>query len=104
MATDLERFVEAPGRDEKIKQVRAKIDELGVEYLYLQFVSVTGKIMGKGIPADHWEQVAKKGFQLVYGATVNLFTDRAGNYMGYVHAVALGERNWPVLLHAIPQP
>jgi glutamine synthetase len=83
MATDLERFVEAPGRDEKIKQVRAKIDELGVEYLYLQFVSVTGKIMGKGIPADHWEQVAKKGFQLVYGATVNLFTDRAGNYMGY---------------------
>ncbi|MDC3348091.1 glutamine synthetase family protein [Paracoccaceae bacterium] len=83
MATDLERFVEAPGRDEKIKQVRAKIDELGIEYLYLQFVSVTGKIMGKGIPADHWEQVAKKGFQLVYGATVNLFTDRAGNYMGY---------------------
>ena len=83
MATDLERFVEAEGRDEKIKQVRAKIDELGIEYLYLQFVSVTGKIMGKGIPADHWEQVAKKGFQLVYGATVNLFTDRAGNYLGY---------------------
>ena len=78
MATDLERFVEAPGRDEKIKQVRAKIDELGIEYLYLQFVSVTGKIMGKGIPSDHWESVAKKGFQLVYGATVNLFTDRAG--------------------------
>ena len=50
MATDLERFVEEPGRDEKIKEVRAKIDELGIEYLYLQFVSVTGKIMGKGIP------------------------------------------------------
>ncbi|MEL7204254.1 MAG: glutamine synthetase, partial [Pseudomonadota bacterium] len=51
---DIEKFVEADGRDEKIKQVRAKIDELGIEYLYLQFVSVTGKIMGKGIPADHW--------------------------------------------------
>ncbi len=81
--TDLEGFVEAEGRDEKIKQVRAKIDELGIEYLYLQFVSVTGKIMGKGIPSDHWEAVAKKGFQLVYGATMNLFTDRAGNYLGY---------------------
>ena len=81
--TDLERFVEAPGRDEKIKQVREMIDAKGIEYLYLQFVSVTGKIMGKGIPADHWESVAKKGFQLVYGATVNLFTDRAGNYLGY---------------------
>ena len=83
MATDLERFVEAPGRDEKIKEVREMIDRMGVEYLYLQFVSITGKIMGKGIPADHWESVAKKGFQLVYGATVNLFTDRAGNYLGY---------------------
>ena len=80
---DIENFVEAPGRAEKVKEVRKKIDELGKDYLYLQFVSVTGKIMGKGIPADHWESVAKKGFQLVYGATVNLFTDRAGNYLGY---------------------
>jgi glutamine synthetase len=62
MATDLERFVEAPGRDEKIKEVREMIDRMGIEYLYLQFVSITGKIMGKGIPADHWESVAKKGF------------------------------------------
>ncbi len=80
---DIERFVEAPGRAEKIKQVREMIDSMGIEYLYLQFVSVTGKIMGKGIPSDHWESVAMKGFQLVYGATVNLFTDRAGNYLGY---------------------
>ena len=80
---DIEKFVDAAGRDEKIKAVREKIDELGIEYLYLQFVSVTGKIMGKGIPADHWESVAKKGFQLVYGATVNLFLNRAGEYLGY---------------------
>ena len=81
---DIEEFVEAPGRDEKVKEVRKKIDELGITYLYLQFVSVTGKIMGKGIPADHWESVAKKGFQLVYGATVNLFTNRAGDYLDMV--------------------
>ena len=55
---DLERFVDAPGRDAKIKEVRKMIDSLGIEYLYLQFVSVTGKIMGKGIPSDHWETVA----------------------------------------------
>jgi glutamine synthetase len=80
---DIEEFVEASGRDEKVKEVRKKIDELGITYLYLQFVSITGKIMGKGIPADHWESVANKGFQLVYGATVNLFTNRAGDYLGY---------------------
>ena len=80
---DIVRFVEAEGRAEKVKEVRAKINALGIEYLYLQFVSVTGKIMGKGIPADHWETVAERGFQLVYGATMNLFTNRSGEYLGY---------------------
>ncbi|HUW74083.1 MAG TPA: glutamine synthetase family protein [Methyloceanibacter sp.] len=80
---DIEHYVDDAERQERVKEVRRKIDELGIEYLYLQFVSVTGRIMGKGIPADHWESVAKKGFQLVYGATVNLFLDRHGEYLGY---------------------
>ena len=62
-STDIERFVDDPQRKELVKEVRKKIDELGIDYIYLQFVSVTGRIMGKGIPADHWESVAK-GFQL----------------------------------------
>ena len=81
--TDLELHVEAPGRAELVKQVRAKIDELGITYVYFQFISVTGRIVGKGIPADHWETVAQKGFQLVYGSTANLFVDRHGDYIGY---------------------
>ena len=81
--TDIEAFVDAPGRQKEVAEVRKKIDELGIEYLYLQFVSVTGRICGKGIPADHWESVAEKGFQLVYGATMNLFLNRRGDYLGY---------------------
>ncbi len=81
--TDLERTVEAPGRAEMVKQVTEKIKELGVTYVYFQFVSVTGRIVGKGIPADHWARVADAGFQLVYGSTANLYTDRHGQYIGY---------------------
>jgi glutamine synthetase len=81
--SDYENFIRSPGRDDLIKQVRKRIDLLGIEYLYLQFVSVTGRIMGKGIPADHWENVANGGFQLVYGSTVNLFMNRRGEYLGY---------------------
>jgi len=81
--TDLEAHVSAPGRDELVKQVRAKIDELGITYIYYQFISVTGRIVGKGIPADHWEAMAERGFQLVYGSTANLFVDRHGQYIGY---------------------
>ena len=74
---------DAPGRAKLVKEVRKKIDELGITYIYYQFISVTGRIVGKGIPADHWERTAERGFQLVYGSTANLFTDRHGQYIGY---------------------
>jgi glutamine synthetase len=63
--------------------VRSKIDELGIQYIYYQFISVTGRIVGKGVPADHWETIAERGIQLVYGATANLSLDRHRNYIGY---------------------
>lgn len=81
--TDLERYVNAEGRADLVKQVRSKIDELGITYIYYQFISVTGRVVGKGVPAHHWESMAEKGFQLVYGATANLFVDRNGEYIGY---------------------
>ena len=81
--TALETYVKDKKRQDYIKQVRKKIDKLGIEYIYYQFISVTGRIVGKGVPADHWESVANKGFQLVYGATANLFTNRHGDYIGY---------------------
>ena len=81
--TDLEAHVNAAGRDDLVKRVREKINQLGIQYIYCQFVSVTGRIVGKGIPADHWEGVAERGFQLVYGSTANLYVDRHKNYIGY---------------------
>jgi len=81
--TDLEKHVSRPGRDKIVKKVREKIDELGITYIFFQFISVTGRVVGKGIPTDHWERTCEKGFQLVYGSTANLFVDRHKNYIGY---------------------
>jgi glutamine synthetase len=81
--SDLDAHVNAAGRSDLVKQVREKINQLGIQYIYCQFVSVTGRIVGKGIPSDHWERVAEKGFQLVYGSTANLYVDRHKNYIGY---------------------
>jgi glutamine synthetase len=94
--TDLEKFVHADGRADAVGRVRAKIDELGIEYVYFQFISITGRIMGKGAPADHWETFAERGFQLVYGSTANLFIDRSGDYIGY------GPEAWELV--GIPEP
>ncbi len=93
---ELEEHVRAEGRDELVRQVRSKIDELGITYIYYQFISVTGRIVGKGIPADHWERIAERGFQLVYGSTANLFVDRHGQYIGY------GPESWELV--GIPDP
>ncbi len=81
--SDLEEFVEADGREAQIKEVERQIEANDVRYLYCQFISVTGRIMGKGIPAKHFGVMARKGFQLVYGSTANLFIDRHGDYIGY---------------------
>ncbi len=94
--TEIENFVEAPGRAKLVNEVRKKLDELGVTYIYYQFVSVTGRIMGKGAPADHWEKFAERGFQLVYGSTANLFIDRSKKYIGY------GPEAWELV--GIPEP
>jgi glutamine synthetase len=81
--SDLDRFVSKPGRQKAVGDVQRRIEAEGVTYMYYQFVSVTGRIMGKGIPAAHWKNIANRGFQLVYGSTANLFIDREGNYIGY---------------------
>ena len=38
--TDLEKHVSRPGRDKLVKKVREKIDELGITYIFFQFISV----------------------------------------------------------------
>ena len=76
-------YAEAPGRDDLIKQVRAKIDELGVDFIYYQYISITGRIMGKAAPAPHWESLAMKGIQTWYGGVTNVFPNRSGSLLGF---------------------
>ncbi len=79
----LEEARNAPGRAEKIAALTRMIQERGVKSVFFQQVSVTGRVMGKGVVSTFFPQVAERGYQLVYGATANLFTDRHGNYIGF---------------------
>ena len=64
--------------------MRKKIDALGIEYIYHQFVSVTGRIMGKGIPADHWESIADEAASSSSTAPPpTSSSNRRGDYLGY---------------------
>ncbi|MFI9504655.1 glutamine synthetase family protein [Nocardia sp. NPDC052566] len=80
---DIDAFLSEPGRSDATNDVRKLIDKLDVQYIYVQFVSVTGRVVGKGMPAARWEELAAKGVQLVYGSVSNVATDRRGRYLGY---------------------
>ena len=47
--TDLEKHVNQPGRAKLVKRVREKINELGITYIYYQFISVTGRVVDQTI-------------------------------------------------------
>ena len=79
----LEEARNAPGRRERIEELTRLIEERDIRYVYFQQVSITGRVMGKGVVSTFFPQVAERGYQLVYGATANLFTDRYGDYIGF---------------------
>ena len=79
----LEQARTAPGRAEKIEALTRRIEAEGIKYVFFQQVSITGRVMGKGVVSTFFPQVAERGYQLVYGATANLFTDRYGQYIGF---------------------
>lgn len=81
--SDLQHYLSNPARSELVAQVRQKIDELGVDYIYYQYVSITGRIMGKAMPASHWENAALRGIQTWLGGVTNVFADKDGNLIGY---------------------
>ena len=79
----LEEARNAPGRAERIAEIAGEIEREGIEYVFFQQVSISGHINGKGVVASWFPQVAERGYQLVYGATADLFTDRQDNYIGF---------------------
>ena len=81
--TDLADYLSESGREERIRQVRKKINELSIDYIYCQYISITGRIMGKAIPSTHWERLAAEGMQTWLGGVTNVFPDRRGNLIGF---------------------
>src|SRR3982074_2099686 len=80
--TDIERLA-TPGRKAKKEQVLAQIKKDNVQYVYCPHTSITGRIVGKGVPANHFGEIVDKGYQLVYGSVADLFMDRYDNYIGF---------------------
>lgn len=60
----------------------ATVKEYGVEYVYYQAVTITGRVVGKVMPASHLERAAVKGVQQHRTAVANLQSTREGLLLG----------------------
>ncbi len=81
--TDLYREINDPVRQERVARVAEKIKTLGIEYIYFQYVTITGRVLGKSLPARHWVNVARRGVQTWLGGVTNVAADMNGNLMGF---------------------
>lgn len=67
------------GAEEQVRRLSAH----GTEYVYLQLVSLDGRISGKGMPLDQLVSKAEHGIQLHLGALTDLRLDQRGQLLAF---------------------
>ncbi len=60
--TDLDKHVNQPGRSKLVKQVRAKINELGIEYIFFNLYQLQAELLGKEFQLTTGKEHVKKVF------------------------------------------
>lgn len=85
--TPLDRHREANTDQSRVDEIARAIETSGVEFLYYQGVTVTGRVIGKVVPATHLRRNLDRGVNLHRTAISDLQSDRAGALLGGgVHA------------------
>lgn len=82
MPTALDLHRELNSRPGALDAVKQAIAEHGVKYIYYQAVTITGRVVGKVVPAGHVERIAVRGVNQHRTAIANLQTTREGVLLG----------------------
>jgi glutamine synthetase len=80
--TALDEHRQANATDPHLPEILATIEDFGVRYVYFQSVTITGRVVGKVMPARHFARTAVKGVQQHRTAIANLQSTREGVLLG----------------------
>lgn len=80
--TPLDMHREANASGPELAAVLSTIADRGVEFVYFQAVTITGRVVGKVAPAKHFERLAVRGVQQHQTAIANLQGTREGVLLG----------------------
>lgn len=81
-STPLDAHRNVNANPEVFEPVAATVREAGVEYVYFQTVTLTGRVVGKVVPARHLDRFVVAGVQQHRSAIVNFQADRSGKLIG----------------------
>ncbi|MFE3580121.1 glutamine synthetase family protein [Streptomyces vinaceus] len=81
-ATALDEHRERNADRAAIEAIEKRIADAGVEYIYYQAVTVTGRVIGKVVPAEHLLRNVEKGVHMHRTVMADFQVDRAGNLLG----------------------
>lgn len=80
--TELDKHRDLNSDASAVKSVKARIADSGVEYLYYQIVTLTGRVVGKVVPARHLMRNVENGVQAHPGVVADLQVDDSGAMLG----------------------
>ncbi len=80
--TSLDGVLNESSRESLLSEIGARIREHEVRHVYLQYVSVQGRVLGKVIPAAHFERVAHSGLAWTYVSAGGFAESRHGAPIG----------------------
>lgn len=81
-ATALDQHRERNTDQAALEALRKRVAEAGVEYIYYQSVTVTGRVVGKVVPADQLVRNAEKGVQMHRTVMADFQVTRDGTLLG----------------------
>ncbi|MDV3130065.1 glutamine synthetase family protein [Mycobacterium sp. 21AC1] len=80
--TPLDRHRHTNTSDPRADGIAATIADRGVEFIYYQVPTLTGRTVSKVVPAQHLTRNLEKGVQFHRTAMTDLHTDRTGQLLG----------------------
>jgi glutamine synthetase len=80
--TALDTHREQNADEAKIVEIEKQIEAAGVEFIYYQVVTVSGRVLSKVVPARHLRRNLHKGVLLHRTGIADLQANRAGDLMG----------------------
>jgi glutamine synthetase len=80
--TPLDQHRELNSSDPRIDDIESAINKRGVEFVYYQVVTLTGRVVAKVVPAHHLRRNLVKGVQFHRTAMTDLHADRNGRLLG----------------------